>query len=63
MMIWISRFSFTFIILGAFLLIRVYQWQTGKIPLESWQVTAFVVGGALFLALGVQGIKYRHRRV
>lgn len=57
---WLGRFSFTLLILGAFLFYQVYQFQTSGEKLPAWQTLLMVIGGAAFISLGMQGIRFRH---
>lgn len=58
---WLSRFSFTFLIVGGWLLYEAYRGASASQPLPTWQITLMVVGGALGFSLGMQGIRLRHR--
>lgn len=58
---WISRFSFTFLIVGGVLLYEAYQLQAETPRPPDWQLLVIVVGGALSIALGAQGIRMRNQ--
>lgn len=55
---WIARFSYTLLIVGAWLLYEAYQMQAARAPL--WQVLLLTVGGALGIAMAAVGIRHRH---
>lgn len=58
---WIARFSYTLLIIGGFLFYQVYKFQTSSEKLPGWQALLILVGGALAVAMGSQGIRDRHR--
>ena len=57
---WLSRFSFTFLIIGIYLFYLVYTFQTSSEKLPAWQALLIVIGGAASISLGAQGIRFRH---
>jgi hypothetical protein len=63
MLQWLSRFSFTLLILGALLFYQAYLGTSGRAErLATWQVALLIIGGAFSISLGLRGIKERHRR-
>ena len=58
----LSRFSFTFILVGGLLMYYVYTSQTQGPRLPEWQAMVIVVGGALSIAMGARGLRERHRQ-
>lgn len=60
---WLSRFSFTLLILGGLLFYQAYLMQTGQPPAPSWQILILVIGGAAMISLGASGIRYRHAMI
>lgn len=58
---WISRFGFTLILIGGALIFEAMELQKSGTP--TWQLAVIVVGGALAIAMGVSGIRYRHQRM
>lgn len=57
----LPRFAFTLIIIGAWLLYEAFHAQQGAQP--QWQLVLLVVGGALSLGMGLQGVRQRHRDI
>jgi hypothetical protein len=57
----LPRFAFTFVIVGVWLLYEAFHAQ--QPPLPQWQSILLVVGGALSLGMGLQGIRQRHRDI
>jgi len=61
---WLGRFSYSLLIIGGVMFYQVYKWQTSvdqKIP--GWQALLIVIGGVACIALGMQGIRYRHEQI
>ena len=59
---WLSRFSYSFFIIGGVLLYYIYKSQTEGPRLPQWQVWVIVIGGALAIAMGARGIREKHRQ-
>lgn len=57
---WIARFSYTLVIIGGLLFYQVYKFQTSGADTPGWQTAVIVIGAALAVALGIQGIRMRH---
>jgi hypothetical protein len=56
---WLSRLAFSF-----FVVAFVLFWELNKLNragAPAWKQAAYLVGGALCVALGAVGIKARHR--
>lgn len=57
---WIARFSYTLLIVGGLLFYQVYKFQTSDAKIPGWQTLLILIGGAVAIALGAQGIRIRH---
>jgi len=57
---WLSRFSFSFVIIAAFLV-----WQAFHISAVAegagWRRTLYLISAGIAMALGVAGVRARHR--
>ena len=58
----LSRFTFTFLILAGFLGYEGYVLLTGPVRPEIWRVALYFIGAGLSLGLAVRGIRERHRQ-
>jgi hypothetical protein len=58
---WLARFSFTFLIISALLVIQGYRELTGRVQMNKARVALCFVGAGLGLALTIRGIRERHR--
>jgi hypothetical protein len=61
---WLGRLSYSLLIIGGVLFYQVYKWQTStdqRIP--GWEATIIVIGGCACIALGAQGIRFRHEQM
>jgi hypothetical protein len=59
---WLSRFSFTFLILAALCAWEIYnigQGRRGFVP--QWKIALYYVAGIVSAVLGAIGIRARHR--
>lgn len=59
---WLSRLSYSFIIIALFMAYQIYQVNTGRLVLPQWQYTLICIGLAAALGLGIMGIRVRHGR-
>lgn len=57
---WLSRLSFSLIIIACVLAYTGYQ--AGQEGAQRWRVNARYVGAALVLGAGLAGIRERHRK-
>lgn len=55
---WIARFSFSLLIIGGVLIYEAFELQKSGTP--AWQLLLITIGGALAIAMGASGIRYRH---
>jgi hypothetical protein len=58
---WLSRFAFSFLIVGIVLLWQGYKLRTAASPTEAWRWVLCFVGAGASLALAGAGIRARHR--
>ncbi len=59
---WLSRFSFTFLIIGGFLAWQGYRALKGEFGfVPQWRIILYFVAAALSFSLGASGIRQRHR--
>ena len=56
---WLSRLAFSFFIVGFVLFWELNKLNRAGAP--AWKQATYLVGGALCVALGIAGIKARHR--
>ena len=60
---WLARLSYSFIIIGLWLIWEAYVSVNRRgVNANSPVVITYVLGAATSLSLGVQGIRARHRR-
>ena len=62
---WLARLSFSLVIVGAVLLFEAFRSRPGAwgAPMITTQRRyAYAAGGALCLAVGMAGVRERHRR-
>ena len=58
---WLSRLSFSFIIIAAVLLWTAYKRVQGGVPVTDWRILLYVIAAMFALALGGAGVRARHR--
>ncbi|HEX3355927.1 MAG TPA: hypothetical protein VHS31_03005 [Tepidisphaeraceae bacterium] len=61
---WLARFSFSFFIFAAVLLWEAYnaiQGRRGFVP--TWRIYLYGIAAAMSFALGVLGVRARHREI
>ncbi len=58
---WLSRLSYSFIIIAGFLAFQVYKVNTGRLIVPGWQYILMCIALVLAIGLGVSGIRARHR--
>lgn len=59
---WLARFSFSFFILGGWLLWQSYKAVQGQLGhVSSGQIILFLVGAMVSFVLGVVGVRERHK--
>lgn len=57
---WLSRFAFTFLILGGLLIWQAHrEWNTLAAPSKA-RIALYLVAAGVSIGLGVRGIKERH---
>ncbi len=59
---WLSRFAFSFIIVGMFLAWEGYQCVQGAAgPVSNWRIMLYFFAAMLCFVLGIIGVRQRHR--
>ncbi len=58
---WLARFSFSFFIIAAVLLWQGYKLSQTAQTGDHWRLTLYFLGAGACAALGVAGVKARHR--
>jgi hypothetical protein len=58
---WLARFSFSFLILAAFMAWEAYKMIAGRVPMAPARLALFCVGAGVCAALAAAGIRARHR--
>ncbi len=58
---WLSRLSYSFIIIAVVLGYEIYRVMNGQLHVPNWQYTLMCVAAVLSLGLGIQGVRARHR--
>jgi hypothetical protein len=58
---WLARFSFSFLILAAFMAWEAYKMVAGRVPLVPARLTLLCAGAGVCTALAAAGIRARHR--
>lgn len=62
MRVWLSRLAFSFLIIGGVLLWHAHRASRGDLgPVPQSRIILYVVAGALSLAMGIAGLRERHR--
>lgn len=59
---WLARFGASFVIIGVVLMYETYQALSGRLVVAPWQTVMYAAGSACALALGMLGVRERHRR-
>jgi hypothetical protein len=59
---WLSRLSFSFLIVGMILAWHAYRAAGGRPgPIPTWKIILELIAAALCFVLGFMGIRQRHR--
>jgi hypothetical protein len=58
---WLARFSFSFLILAAFMAWEAYRMIAGRVPMVPVRLTLLCIGTGVCAALAGAGIRARHR--
>jgi hypothetical protein len=58
---WLSRAAFSFVIIAAVLIWNGYKLLQQQPPAETWRWSLCFIGAGACAALGVAGIRARHR--
>jgi hypothetical protein len=60
---WLERLAFSFIVIALVLIWEMYKSLSGRgVPLSQGRLVLYLVAAAMCIAMGVTGIRSRHRR-
>jgi 4-amino-4-deoxy-L-arabinose transferase-like glycosyltransferase len=59
---WLARLGYSFFIIAAVLAWEIYRALTGRAgPVPKWQLALYILAGGMAVAMGIAGMRARHR--